>query len=322
MSPQLVDLDGDGHKDMVMGTYTGQAWIVRGRESGFDKPETILDENKKPILISVYYDKDKEDFINVDRSHKDESHPEDHGTSVAAVDWDQDGDLDLLLGSYEGHLYLRENLGSAMSYRFAGTNRIVKVGKNPLRVPGGMTSPRVVDWDGDGMFDLIAGGVEGGAYFFKNVGTKGTPEFAKAQTLIRPLKSDGLDYGTVLVPNRGGQPLSPGHSWHIEPVDYDNDGDLDLLVGGGSTWYSAPPKKLTKDELAQKKKLNRRLESLSEKMEELMKDVKSESDYEKIAEKEEFRDLDDKLSKLYDKLEKYEGYPDKEAEYIWLYRRK
>ena len=37
---------------------------------------------------------------------------------------------------------------------------------------------------------------------------------------------------TMTVPSVDGKPTCPGTSFHLEAVDYDQDGDLDLLVGG------------------------------------------------------------------------------------------
>jgi len=101
MTPQLVDLNGDGYQDMIMATFEGTAFVVEGSRKGWKKPAHIVDENDTNVRIAMYYDNEKGDYATVDRSTDDyESDENHHMTSVALVDWDDDGDLDLILGAY------------------------------------------------------------------------------------------------------------------------------------------------------------------------------------------------------------------------------
>jgi hypothetical protein len=95
-----------------------------------------------------------------------------------------------------------------------------------------MTAPRLVDWDGDGDMDLIAGsfgaswgeGKGGAVYLSRNNGQNGKPAFGKLETLIPPS------------PKGHQQPTRPDAGLYVDAVDYDGDGDLDLVVGGYSMW--------------------------------------------------------------------------------------
>lgn len=101
----------------------------------------------------------------------------------------------------------------------------------PLVVPGGedvvksiCTQPAAHDWDGDGDLDIMTGNFEGTYWLFRNDGTKGKASWnPKATPVMGP---DG--------PLR----LPSAHS-ALCPVDFDGDGDTDIVSGssnGGAYW--------------------------------------------------------------------------------------
>lgn len=58
---------------------------------------------------------------------------------------------------------------------------------------GGYAAPLLVDWDGDGLDDLLCGQFDYGRIrFYANTGTPGSPEFQGFQYLL-----DGADYLSV-----------------------------------------------------------------------------------------------------------------------------
>ncbi len=233
MSSQLVDLNRDGHKDILVGSFSGVPQIIMGSAKGFEKPKPIMDAEGQTVLISAFWNDESNKWDKTDRAES-----EGHCTSSSAVDWDNDGDLDLLLGDYYGgRLFLRENLGDAKTPRFATTNQQVQAGGKPLVIANGLAAPRVVDWNEDGKFDILCGGAKGGVFLYINEGDKKTPRFAAAKTLIPAFKDKSNSF-IKRVPAKDGQPTLPGSSYHIEPVDYDADGDLDLLVGARSSWVA------------------------------------------------------------------------------------
>lgn len=319
MTPQSVDFNGDGINDIVTATFEGVAWVVKGTKDGFEEPERILDSKDRPVIISLYWSDKEEDYLNADRSPDGETHPEDHCTSAVAVDWDNDGDMDLLLGSYEGNLFLRRNEGTKTEPRFALTNERVKSAGKNFSVPNGMTTPRVADWDADGLFDLVCGGVKGGVYYFRNIGSAGEPKFAASETLVKPLKNPGK------VPVFDGQPMCPATSYHPEVVDYDNDGDLDLVIGGRCEWYSKPPRRLTEQDKRKQKKLEKALDRIWDEQDKFFgedEEELSDAEFEKIAATKEFQALETKMLGIETQLGEYSQGPDKSADYVWLYRRK
>ena len=63
--------------------------------------------------------------------------------------------------------------------------------KNAPLYGGSLTVPNVVDWDGDGVLDIVAGNSEGRLLFFKNNGTNRNPDFAMSEEICAGGKSRG-----------------------------------------------------------------------------------------------------------------------------------
>jgi len=125
------------------------------------------------------------------------------------VDFDNDDDLDLLVGDGSGEVLLFSNM------LIAGSNRLsfdqgVSLGLPVM--PGAV--PFVADWDNDGRKDLIIGQADGTVTLFANIGTEVAPAFGSGEDLLAV-----------------GGALSAGASASPVVVDYNGDGAKDLLVG-------------------------------------------------------------------------------------------
>jgi hypothetical protein len=217
-----VDFDGDGIPDLISGSYDpGEIYLFRGLGKGkFKARETLMDKSGKPILT------------HPDQKAKWES----FGTWPALVDWDNDGDLDLVIGGYGGEIWVRINEGTRTKPVFATTNIRVQAGGKDLQVPGHHATPVIVDWDGDGLWDILSGSGDGGVYFFRNIGKLGAPQFAAPLVLIPPHKGTG--YSEFVEDDAA---IVPGIRSQIAVADFNGDGKLDLLVGDFCTHVSPRP---------------------------------------------------------------------------------
>lgn len=159
------------------------------------------------------------------------------------MDIDGDGQRDILSGSYSRMEDAMAGLFQVLYGKPDGTFRKAEVlngaDGEPLIIPvekqqwteNICTRPFAVDWDGDEKLDLVVGNFVGSFYWFKGEGQgkfRPTPEAVRVGD--EPLKIEG---------------------YHSDPfvIDWDGDGDLDLLSGsahGGVQWAEnkADPGKL------------------------------------------------------------------------------
>ena len=305
MLPQFVDFNADGFVDIVTGTYDGMAHVSMGNANGFTTPTYILDRDEKRIGLGQGM-----------HDARGWSGSGGHGISAVAFDWDADGDHDLLLGDYEkGHVILRVNEGSNAEPAFSTSNTNVMVGDEPLAVPGGVSAIHLVDWDGDGLTDLLTGGMKkGGVYVYRNVGTVGKPAFAPADVLMKAEE----------MPNAKGE---PNNGCYAFAHDVDEDGDLDLLVGGYSTW-NPDREPLTAKQEQRLAEAHAQLEEISQSMDKMFESVEQETDSQKqeeliteLFESEEYQKMMEESQSLWTEVMELEGQPKREAG-IWLYRQK
>lgn len=208
-------MTGDGVDDLFTGCFEGGIYVMAGMKDGqFAAPEKLLDKAGNILRLGQYWDYDANKWTGVEESKfKDKL-----GIGAAAVDWDDDGDLDLVLGSFEGNFYLRLNEGSAREPAFATESILLERDGEPLQIEGRDAIPKIVDWDGDGRFDILTGSGEGGAYWLHNIGKKGAPQFADPEEIVAPSGGKGTDGW-------------PGKRTQVCATDFDCDGDLDLLIG-------------------------------------------------------------------------------------------
>jgi hypothetical protein len=241
----LVDLDGDGDQDLISGSWPGELFFFRrGADGAFAAPVMLQDEDDRFLNIGGgVRENDGEILItgNADFvTEGDKTFAVYHGkriestddkriaitgtaSAVHACDWDDDGDLDLLVGDVRGRVSLVENRGTRTEWCF-GRERDVTAGSVPIRVDRD-AGPFAADWDGDGDLDLLVGDGHGTVSLFVNNGSRKAPKLARAQVLVQ---GPGHTTEPPAVP-RCGQRVK------VCADDWNGDGKLDLLVGDYAT---------------------------------------------------------------------------------------
>ena len=231
-----MDWDADGTLDFISGSYDpGDVYLFRGLGKGkYAKGATIVDETGTPL---VHHPEELKKFQRLGRAEDSDNQESiqarvaSFGSWPAPVDWDDDGDLDVLIGSFSGEIFLRFNKGTRKAPVLAAESvHVVDEDGDPLLVTG-HADPFPADWDGDGRWDLVVGSADGSVVWHRNVGGKGKPKFAGPQELVAA-KSQTKFYTQHCAPDEAPQ---PGARAQICVADYDGDGVLDLLVGDYST---------------------------------------------------------------------------------------
>ena len=131
----------------------------------------------------------------------------------------------------------------------------------------------VVDWDGDGRWDILSGGATGAVHWFRNVGKPGRPEFAAAEELVP--RHQGIGYSEFLAD--GAEPR-PGIRSQIAVADVNRDGKPDLLLGDFCTYLEprADLDEKQRAELADLRAKQARLEpALATQREKMQEELKS-----------------------------------------------
>ncbi len=147
---------------------------------------------------------------------------------VAVDDWNDDGLADLVIGCARGGVVYYPNIGTKTEPKFTYSKMIFMADGKPLDV-GWSAAPAIVDWDGDGVKDIIAGAEWNRLLFLKNIGTNKERKFVNKGFV----KADGKPLELPHEPNPEGRGVFKRDYYPVpEAADWDGDGDLDLLLGG------------------------------------------------------------------------------------------
>jgi len=192
-----VDLDRDGRVDLVSGSYLpGEVFCFAGAAGGaFAAARRIDLADGEPLRVG-------------------------RASWPFAVDWERDGDLDLVLGNMAGAVFLARNASGGAALAL-GAPAALAVQGEPLKLIPTNAAPCVADWDGDGAHDLLLGAGDGSVRFFRNTQRAGEPVLAAPLVLVPPAP-DGPP---------AAHPARPGSRARLSVGDWNADGRLDLLVG-------------------------------------------------------------------------------------------
>jgi Ca2+-binding RTX toxin-like protein len=146
--------------------------------------------------------------------------------SPTFADLDGDGDLDAIVGDFNGDFSYFRNTGTAAAPTFVqqtGAFDPATGAGNPLNGidVNALATPTFTDVDGDGDLDgILAGGGSGTQRYFRNQGSAVAPNFVEQTGGNNPFAVVDVDGLATAAPTL---------------ADLDGDGDLDLLEGGSAS---------------------------------------------------------------------------------------
>ena len=210
-SATFFDYNSDGLQDLLIGTYNQLTDSCPGTEH-----YNITAFKNTGTRFNPAFDLDTADFfeLSIQLSGIDSAN-----FSPAFGDLDNDGDPDMMVGSYNGGLHYFENtagLGNAANFILTQANYPDNFA-DPIDI-GNYSVPQIIDANRDGMLDLIIGEKGGNINYYENTGTPLSPVF----TFITD------SFGRVDVRNY----QEP--SGYSIPCMFDYNGNYMLLVGSVS----------------------------------------------------------------------------------------
>jgi hypothetical protein len=216
-SPNLADLDGDGDLDIVCGEFLD-------RLSYFEN----VGDRTHPRYAEGRFLEDDRGVIHLDLQM----------IVPVALDWDRDGDVDLVVGEEDGRVAYVENTGRLVDGlpRFARPRHFQQEASEVKF--GALVTPFSFDWDGDGDQDLLCGNTAGYVGLVENLDGGDPPRWAAPRYLEAGGEVIRLQAG------RNGSIQGPAEAkWGyttLSVADWDHDGRPDLVVNsiwGEVLWY-------------------------------------------------------------------------------------
>lgn len=192
-SPNFADFDGDGDLDLLCGEFLDGFTYFENlgsrEEPIYGAGRKLTGADGKPLVMDLQM------------------------ITPTAVDWDADGDLDLIVGDEDGRVALVENTGTHELGRPVFRQPIYLQQEADTLKFGALATPFAYDWDGDGDEDILCGNTAGYIGLFENLGTggNGLPKWSAPRLL-----PEGPDTAVAAISSvSGGQPGGSGSGLRV-----------------------------------------------------------------------------------------------------------
>jgi len=216
-SPNFADFDADGDLDVVCGDFVDRLTYFENvgtrKRPTYAAARPLKQADGQPLRMGLCM------------------------IVPAAIDWDGDGDVDLVVGQEDGRVALIEHTGrlADRSPVFAPP-RFFRQQAGEVKF-GALATPVGFDWDGDGDDDIVSGNTAGEIAFIENLGGD-PPKWAAPKLLAaggRVIRIQAGPNGSI----QGPAEAKWGYTT-LAVADWDHDQLPDLVVNsiwGKVVWY-------------------------------------------------------------------------------------
>ena len=221
----VADWDGDGHPDFITCEEDARICIIRntGRVAMgipvFDEPYHLRQERAE-VHFGIL-------------------------ATPAVVDWDGDGDQDIITGNSAGYVAFIENLsGPKVAAPKWAPPKLLEADGAPIRIIAGpngsiqgpceakwgYTCLSVGDWDGDGLSDVMLNSIRGEIHWCRNIGTRTAPKLAPPEPVAAEWEGEQPAQAWGWRKPFGSKNILT--QWRTTPymIDLDEDGLMDLVM--------------------------------------------------------------------------------------------